>query len=311
MSGLEARRLTRSHPGRDGDHHVAVRGVDLSLAPGENVALIGRSGCGKTTLLRALLLLDSPGAGDRGEVLLDGESVRRGGARGLRGFRRAVQYVPQDAAATLDPRRTVLAQVTTPLRTLGVVRNRDEAEARARQVLESLDIPRETWGSRPHEISGGQAQRVSIARALALHPRYLLLDEPVSGLDPALRRQTLDLLASIEADVPTSDSDDTGEADDRGEPTQPAPATEKPAPADQGAVPAPADHGAVPAPALLVVSHDLAAVARVCRRALVMDDGAIVEDAPMHHILTHPSHPATRALRDAVPTLPTTDTSDR
>ena len=100
MSGLEARRLTRSHPGRDGDHHVAVRGVDLSLAPGENVALIGRSGCGKTTLLRALLLLDSPGAGDRGEVLLDGESVRRGGARGLRGFRRAVQYVPQDAAAT-------------------------------------------------------------------------------------------------------------------------------------------------------------------------------------------------------------------
>ena len=320
MSGLEARRLTRSHPGHDGDHHVAVRGVDLSLAPGENVALIGRSGCGKTTLLRALLLLDSPGAGDRGEVLLDGEAVRRGGARSLRAFRRAVQYVPQDAAATLDPRRTVLAQVTTPLRTLGVVRNRDEAEARARQVLESLDIPRETWGSRPHEISGGQAQRVSIARALALHPRYLLLDEPVSGLDPALRRQTLDLLASIEADVPTSDSDDTGEADDRGEPTQPAPATEKPAPtdrgavpapADRGAVPAPADRGAVPAPALLVVSHDLAAVARVCRRALVMDDGAIVEDAPMHHILTHPSHPATRALRDAVPTLPTTDPSDR
>ena len=302
MSGLEARRLTRSHPGHDGDHHVAVRGVDLSLAPGENVALIGRSGCGKTTLLRALLLLDSPGSGDRGEVLLDGESVRRSGARGLRGFRRTVQYVPQDAAATLDPRRTVLAQVTAPLRTLGVVRDRDEADARARQVLESLDIPRETWKSRPHEISGGQAQRVSIARALALSPRSLLLDEPVSGLDPALRRQTLDLLASIEADDPTSDSDDTGEADDRDEPTQPAPATEKPAPTDRGAV---------PAPALLVVSHDLAAVARVCRRALVMDDGAIVEDAPMHHILTHPSHPATRALRDAVPTLPTTDTSDR
>ncbi|OLO89136.1 ATP-binding cassette domain-containing protein [Actinomyces naeslundii] len=287
MSGLGARGLTRSHPGLDGEHHVAVRGVDLSLVPGENVALIGRSGCGKTTLLRALLLLDSPGPQDRGEVLLDGEAVRRGGARRLRAFRRAVQYVPQDAAATLDPRRPVLAQVTTPLRTLGVVRHRDDADARARQVLESLDVPADIWGSRPHEISGGQAKRVSIARALALSPRYLLLDEPVSGLDPALRRQTLDLLASIEADAETGRSADAESS------------------TKTGARPAPADHCARPAPALLLVSHDLAAVARVCRRALVMDEGAIVEDAPMHHILTRPSHPATRTLRDAVPTLPT------
>ena len=302
MSGLEVRGLTRSHPGSDGRHHVAVRGVGMSVSPGENVALIGRSGCGKTTLLRALLLLDSPGPQDRGEVLLDDEVVRRGGARSLRAFRRAMQYVPQDAAATLDPHRTVLAQVTTPLRTLGVVRDRDEADARARQVLENLDVPAVIWRSRPHEISGGQAQRVSIARALALSPRYLLLDEPVSGLDPALRRQTLDLLASIEADVPTSDNDDTADAGDMNEPTQTAPAGEKAAPADRGAV---------PAPALLVVSHDLAAVARVCQRTLVMDDGAIVEDAPMHHILTQPSHPATRALRDAVPSLPTVDAPDR
>ena len=295
MSGLEARGLTRSHLGLDGEHHVVVRGVDLSLVPGENVALIGRSGCGKTTLLRALLLLDSPGPQDRGEVLLDGEAVRRGSARSLRAFRRAVQYVPQDAAATLDPRRPVLAQVTTPLRTLGVVRHRDDADARARQVLESLDVPADIWGSRPHEISGGQAQRVSIARALALSPRYLLLDEPVSGLDPALRRQTLDLLASIEADTEAGRSADAESNAKTGA---------RPAPADYGARPAPADYCARPAPALLVVSHDLAAVARVCRRALVMDDGAIVEDAPMHHILTQPSHPATRALRDAVPTLP-------
>ena len=305
MSGLEARGLTRSHPGLDGEHHVAVRGVDLSLAPGESVALIGRSGCGKTTLLRALLLLDSPGPQDRGEVLLDGEAVRRGGARSLRAFRRAVQYVPQDAAATLDPRRPVLAQVTTPLRTLGVVRHRDDADARARQVLESLDVPADIWGSRPHEISGGQAQRVSVARALALSPRYLLLDEPVSGLDPALRRQTLDLLASIEADAETGRSADAEFSTKAGARPAPADYCARPAPADYCARPAPADHCARPAPALLLVSHDLAAVVRVCRRALVMDEGAIVEDAPMHHILTRPSHPATRTLRDAVPTLPT------
>ena len=328
MSGLETRGLRRSHPGAGGERREVLRGVDLRLEPGENVALIGRSGCGKTTLLRALLLLDSPGPEDAGEILLDGEPVRRGGARALRAFRRAVQYVPQDAAATLHPRRSVLAQVSTPLRTLGVVRDREEATSRARKILERLEVRREIWENRPHEISGGQAQRVSIARALALSPRYLLLDEPVSGLDPALRRQTLDLLAAIEADPETGpDADTSGEgtptaksgASGEGAPAaksgasgEGAPAAKSgasgegaPAPAGSGAVPAPAASGAVPAPALLVVSHDLAAVARVCQRALVMDGGAIVEDAPMRRLLTEPAHPATRALRDAVPTLPT------
>ena len=316
MSGLETRGLKRSHPGAGGERREVLHGVDLSLEPGENVALIGRSGCGKTTLLRALLLLDSPGPEDAGEILLDGEPVRRGGARALRAFRRAVQYVPQDAAATLHPRRSVLAQVSTPLRTLGVVHDREEATSRARQVLESLEIRREIWESRPHEISGGQAQRVSIARALALSPRYLLLDEPVSGLDPALRRQTLDLLAAIEADPEISP--DAATSDEQEPPAKSgasgegAPAAKSgasgegaPAPAGSGAVPAPAGYCAVPAPALLVVSHDLAAVARVCQRALVMDEGSIVEDAPMRRLLTEPAHPATRALRDAVPTLPT------
>ena len=291
MSGLETRGLRRSHPGAGDERREVLRGVDLRLEPGENVALIGRSGCGKTTLLRALLLLDSPGSEDAGEILLDGEPVRRGGARALRAFRRAVQYVPQDAAATLHPRRSVLAQVATPLRTLGVVRDREEATSRARRVLESLEIRREIWESRPHEISGGQAQRVSIARALALSPRYLLLDEPVSGLDPALRRQTLDLLAAIEADPDAATSDEQEPPAKSGVSGEPEPA--------------PAGSGAVPAPALLVVSHDLAAVARVCQRALVMDEGSIVEDAPMRRLLTKPTHTATRALRNAVPTLPT------
>ena len=303
MSGLETRGLRRSHPGAGGERREVLRGVDLRLEPGENVALIGRSGCGKTTLLRALLLLDSPAPEDAGEILLDGEPVRRGGARALRAFRRAVQYVPQDAAATLHPRRSVLAQVSTPLRTLGVVRDREEATSRARTILESLEIRREIWENRPHEISGGQAQRVSIARALALSPRYLLLDEPVSGLDPALRRQTLDLLAAIEADPDAATSDEQEPPAKSGASGEP-----EPAPAGSGAVPAPAGSGAVPAPALLVVSHDLAAVARVCQRALVMDEGSIVEDAPMRRLLTKPTHTATRALRDAVPTLPTAAT---
>ena len=238
MSGLETRGLRRSHPGAGGERREVLRGVDLRLEPGENVALIGRSGCGKTTLLRALLLLDFPGPEDAGEILLDGRPVRRGGARALRAFRQAVQYVPQDAAATLHPRRSVLAQVSTPLRTLGVMRDREEAISRARRVLESLEIRREIWESRPHEISGGQAQRVSIARALALSPRYLLLDEPVSGLDPALRRQTLDLLAAIEADPDAATSDEQEPPAKSGVSGEP-----EPAPAGSGAVPAPAVSG--------------------------------------------------------------------
>ena len=329
MKGLRVRGLTRSHPEIDGGRRQVLHGLDLALDPGTSVAVLGRSGCGKTTLLRALLLLDAPGPQDRGEILLDGQPVRHRGVRALRPYRRAVQYVPQEAVASLHPRCTVITQITRPLRTLGVGSSAQERTARAEGLLERLDVPRAIWTSRPHQISGGQAQRVAIARALAPRPHYLLLDEPVSGLDPALRRQVLDLLARIEADdaKAANDSQETQaqgpeEREDRAAPAAdpqarpdkapaangaaPAPAVNcaVPAPAANSAVPAPAANSAVPAPALLVVSHDLAAVARICRRGLVMDRGLIVEDAPMSRLLTQPSHPASRALRDAVPSLP-------
>mgnify|MGYP000845143280 CR=1 FL=1 len=292
--------LRRTYPDSAGRRHTVLHDVDLRLEPSESVALLGRSGCGKTTLLKALLLLDAPGPTDSGTVLLDGDPVitgrRRPGARALRPYRRAVQYVPQDPAASLDPRHDVISQITRALRTLQAPGGPDEHEAVAESLLEALDLPRQSWRHRPHEISGGQSQRLALARALAPSPRSLPLDEPVSGLDPALRHQVLDLLAGL--------ADDDGWC--------------APAPASTGAVPAPDTPaarppvtGAVPAPdtpaarpAVLLVSHDLAAVARVCTRSIVMDAGVLVEDVPTARLLDAPEHPAARALRDAVPALP-------
>ena len=292
-SCLEVTGLRRTYPDVAGERRTVLHDVDLRLEPSESVALLGRSGCGKTTLLKALLLLDAPGPADSGVILLDGEPVvagrRRPGARALRPYRRAVQYVPQDPASSLDPRHDVISQITRALHTLRVPGGPDEHREVAESLLEALDLPRGSWHRRPHEISGGQAQRLALARALAPGPRYLLLDEPVSGLDPALRHQVLDLRSGLAGDDGWC---------------LPVPAPDAPAarPAVPGAVPAPDAPAA--RPAVLLVSHDLAAVARVCTRSIVMDAGLLVEDAPTARLLDAPEHPAARALRDAVPVLP-------
>ena len=309
-SCLQAVGLRRTYPDAAGRRHTALHDVDLRLEPTESVALLGRSGCGKTTLLKALLLLDAPGPADSGAVLLDGDPVitgrRRPGARALRPYRRAVQYVPQDPAASLDPRYDVVSQITRALHTLRAPGGPDGHEAVAQSLLEALGLPRQSWRRRPHEISGGQAQRLALARALAPGPRYLLLDEPVSGLDPALRHQVLDLLAGLADDdgwcapVPAPDAPGARPVRSGAVPAPVGPQAARPA--RSGAVPAPDAPGA--RPALLLVSHDLAAVARVCTRSIVMDAGVLVEDVPTARLLDAPEHPAARALRDAVPALP-------
>lgn len=175
----------------------ALDGVSLAWGERETVAVVGESGCGKTTLARVLSGLLRP---TEGRVLLDGEDVWAAGARVRRRLPRIVQIVFQDPSSALDPRQSVWAAVEEPLR----LHHLGSATERRREVAELLEMvglgPAEARRL-PHQLSGGQRQRVLLARALALRPRLLILDEPVSALDVSVRAQVLNLLARVRREL--------------------------------------------------------------------------------------------------------------
>lgn len=190
-TSLRAVGVSKCYRGR-GREMAALQGVDVRLEQGRAVGLVGGSGSGKSTLLHLLLGLLEP---DEGEVHLDGVPVS--GPAAWRQLRQHVQYVPQDPAATLDPRRTIARQLTEPLRRFKV---RGDHGALVRDAAARVGLEPRHLGHRPFELSGGQAQRAAIARALVTRPRLLLADEPVSGLDLPLRQQVLGLLGSLHAE---------------------------------------------------------------------------------------------------------------
>jgi peptide/nickel transport system ATP-binding protein len=175
-------------------HVQAVDQVSLTLAPGETLGIVGESGSGKSTLARLLMRLLEP---DAGRILIDGVEID-GRALSLRGLRRQVQMVFQDSYASLNPRHTALEEVSFGLIAQGI--SRSLANARAADTLALVGLEPRLFADRyPHELSGGQRQRVNIARALALGPRILILDEAVSALDKSIEAQVLNLLAEVRA----------------------------------------------------------------------------------------------------------------
>jgi oligopeptide/dipeptide ABC transporter ATP-binding protein len=172
----------------------AVDEVSFEVGRGQTLGLVGESGCGKTTTARLILQLERP---DAGELVLEGRPVLGGSRAALRSYRRDVQMVFQDPYASLNPRKTVEQLVGEPLRIHGLSSGRALRE-RVVAMLDAVNLPADAMSRYPHEFSGGQRQRLGIARALVLNPKLIVCDEPVSALDVSIRSQIINLLLALQ-----------------------------------------------------------------------------------------------------------------
>jgi len=184
-------RLNTNHGGKRAVTH-AVDGVSFCIKRGETLGLVGESGCGKSTVGRLLLRLIEPTSG---QVVYDGRSVNHLGKKELQGLRREIQMIFQDPFSSLNPRMTVRDIVGEPLDIHGLSGKKRE---RIRELLHMVGLGADHAGRYPHEFSGGQRQRIGIARALALNPRFIVADEPVSSLDVSIRAQILNLMKDLQ-----------------------------------------------------------------------------------------------------------------
>lgn len=198
---LDVRHLKKYFPVRRGalsrvrDYVKAVDGVNFAIRHGETFGLVGESGCGKTTTGRAILRLIEP---DDGEILFDGVDLRKLSSKELGRRRREMQIIFQDPYAALDPRMSVASILAEPFAIHSTARG-GERRRRVAELLETVGLEVSARDRYPHEFSGGQRQRIGIARALALKPRLIVADEPVSALDASIQAQIINLLADLQS----------------------------------------------------------------------------------------------------------------
>jgi oligopeptide/dipeptide ABC transporter ATP-binding protein len=191
---LEIRNLTKRFAVHGGGIVRAVENVSFSVGRGETFALVGESGCGKTTVTKLVLGLEKPTSG---EILFHGADLAKASSTALHAYRREAQAVFQDPYSSLNPRLRVNTIIAEPLMAHGIG-DRASQRQRVAEVLDVVGLPKTASDLYPHEFSGGQRQRIAIARALALKPSFMVLDEPISALDVSIRAQILNLLADIQ-----------------------------------------------------------------------------------------------------------------
>ena len=180
-----------------GDLH-AVDDVNIKINKGETLGVVGESGCGKSTLGRVVLrLLEAT----EGEILYNGVNIMEYGRRKMRDMRKEMQIIFQDPYASLNPRMTLSETITETIKVKGILRSKADIRKRVLELMDTVGLARRLINTYPHEMDGGRRQRIGIARALALEPRFIVCDEPVSALDVSIQAQILNLLMDLQDEM--------------------------------------------------------------------------------------------------------------
>ena len=251
---IETRNLKKYFPHKLGFVH-AVDDVSLKINAGETLGVVGESGCGKSTLGRAILRLHEPTSGD---VRFDGKSILGLRGRDFRKIQMDMQMIFQDPYSSLNPRMSVSQIIAEPLKVCKTVLGHEKMAEKVRETMDLCGLPERYDNVYPHEMDGGRRQRVGLARALVLDPRFIVCDEPVSALDVSIQAQILNLLMDLQ---------------------------------ERNNL------------AYMFITHDLCVVRHISNDIMVMYMGQVVEYAPKQEIFDHPTHPYTKALLSAIPTI--------
>ena len=191
---LEVKNLKKYFKTSKGMLH-AVDDVSFTLERGTTLGVVGESGCGKSTLGRSILRLIEPSSG---EVLFEGQDVAALNQREMRHMRKDMQIIFQDPYSSLDPRKTVYQAISEPIVKHKLIKDKAALEARVLELMETVGLAERLINTYPHELDGGRRQRIGIARALALNPKFIVCDEPVSALDMSIQAQIINLLKELQ-----------------------------------------------------------------------------------------------------------------